>query len=135
MNTAGFLQRIFGGCRQHKQQWFIRRASKKLKLDDTQQNQLTAFIDQFQRDRGDIEQTRNNSLNRVLSLLLQTGSDENTTAREQLKSVMQDSLLSMQQSVNSMVDNFADFIDNLNPQQRQQLYQYVGHQSHRHCYH
>ena len=76
MNTAGFLQRIFGGCRQHKQQWFIRRASKKLKLDDTQQNQLTAFIDQFQRDRGDIEQTRNNSRNRVLSLLLQTGSDE-----------------------------------------------------------
>ncbi len=135
MKNSGFFKRFSGKCGQFKKRWFIKRATKKLMLDDSQQNKLSVLIEKFQSDKNDLEQTGRKSRSEVLSSLLHNDGEEVGMNREQVKSMLKSGFVTMQQTVNNMIDDVADFVESLDSHQRTQLLQYVSNcHSHRSCH-
>lgn len=127
MNKHGFFHRIFGSCHKSKGQWLIQRISKKLSLDTKQQARLAELGQQIHHSEHDIQSVRRESRHEVMQLLTEPQPD-----RDKAKSVLQNKLATIIAQTSEMVDTFGDFIDTLNPQQRQQLHAYIQKHDSRH---
>ncbi len=131
MRNHGFFQRLFGDCHKAKGQWLIIRVSKKLALDADQEARLTELSQQIHHSEDDIQSVRREGRHEVMQLLTEPQAD-----RDQAKSVLQNKLAAIVAQTNDMVDAFGNFIDSLNPQQRQQLHAYIQkHDSQHGCRH
>ena len=131
MHRHGFFHRFFAGCHKRKDAWLTKRVIKKLTLDAKQVEKLSVFTQQIQFCQDDNQAARKDSRRQLQELLLAPQPD-----REQAKTVLRKKLAAFVEQGNSMVDAFGDFVDSLNPQQRQQLHAYINkHEARRGCCH
>lgn len=131
MNKHGFFHRFLGSCHQRKGDWLVKRATKKLGLDAEQQDKLSHFNQQFQHGKADIETVRRDSRHEIVELLF-----EKQDACNKAKALMHEKITVIVAHTNEIVDAFGDFTDSLNPQQRQQLHNYMNkHKTQRACCH
>ena len=109
---------------QHRAQWMQQKVTKKLELDDSQQQKLQAFSTEMMTARQDMKQQFGDDREQLLALLEQTTLDQ-----QQVLTLIESHTRAINDRAPVIVASVAEFYDSLNSEQQAQLRQFA--QQHR----
>jgi Spy/CpxP family protein refolding chaperone len=114
---------------EHRSQWMQEKVTKKLELNDTQQQQLKSVSDEMLNARESMEQQLGNDREQVLALL-----DQPTLDQDKVLDMIQSHTQAINEGAPGIVAALGDFYDKLSAEQQAEVREFVeehrGHRGH-----
>lgn len=110
------MKKIHHCCRNWCANRWVKKASKQLKLEKAQEQDLHRFSQKLLEDRQHLSSIKTESREQLIALL-----KEPTLDRDKAAQVMQNHLASIANTGDQMINSFGDFFDSLSREQHQQL--------------
>jgi len=122
------FKRFSGCCHRMQRYFYVKRATKKLGLNQEQKLALEHLIRQLYTSRSTLSANCSDSKNQLLDLLA-----DNQLDRSKAEAMLQTHLAGLNSHCQTLIAGFADFFDNLADNQRQQLRDNMQSCNKHHC--